>query len=199
MSNQTDAPALDRLRQFEHDHRPSAGPERPAGSPGAQMATSIVLPGLPTIRRVPLLGVLLFTIGVAVPLVLAAWVFARRDDIEARRGQVETAEQHFRESLGLWRGVGNLGGVGVAIAGFAAVASGRGQPLRAARLLGAAEAIFRSIGCVLPAVDRLRVERTRAAVRAQIDAASFDLAYAEGQALAYDDAVALALEEAGVL
>ena len=45
------------------------------------MATSIVLPGLPTIRRVPLLGVLLFTIGVAVPIVLAAWVFARRGDI----------------------------------------------------------------------------------------------------------------------
>ena len=47
------------------------------------MAASIVLPGLPTIRRVPLLGVLLFTLGVAVPIVLAAWVFARRNDIVA--------------------------------------------------------------------------------------------------------------------
>jgi LCP family protein required for cell wall assembly len=85
MSNQTDAPALDRLRRFEHDHdhRLPPEPDAPAGSPGAQMATSIVLPGLPTIRRVPLLGVLLFTIGVAVPIVLAAWVFARRDDIVA--------------------------------------------------------------------------------------------------------------------
>lgn len=81
MSNQTDAPALDRLRHFEHEHRPAARPERPAGSPGAQMATSIVLPGIPSIRRVPVLGVLLFTIGVALPLVLGAWVFARRDDI----------------------------------------------------------------------------------------------------------------------
>src|SRR5262249_4641879 len=68
-------------RQFDGDRRPPSRPDSPNGSPGAQMATSIVLPGLPTIRRVPLLGVLLFTIGVAVPLVLAAWVFARRDDI----------------------------------------------------------------------------------------------------------------------
>ncbi|HZB41020.1 MAG TPA: LCP family protein [Ilumatobacter sp.] len=81
MSGQTDAPALDRLRRFEHEPRPAGETEPPAGSPGAQMATSIVLPGLPTIRRVPLLGVLLFTIGVAIPIVLAAWVFARRDDI----------------------------------------------------------------------------------------------------------------------
>jgi polyisoprenyl-teichoic acid--peptidoglycan teichoic acid transferase len=81
MSNQIDAPALDRLRRFEHDNRPESQPDAPDGSPGVQMATSIILPGLPTIRRVPLLGVLLFTIGVALPIVLAAWVFARRDDI----------------------------------------------------------------------------------------------------------------------
>src|SRR5687768_13821431 len=81
MSNQIDAPALDRLRRFEHDNRPEPQPAAPDGSPGVQMATSIILPGLPTIRRVPLLGLLLFTIGVAVPLVLAAWVFAERDDI----------------------------------------------------------------------------------------------------------------------
>jgi LCP family protein required for cell wall assembly len=83
MSNQTDAPALDRLRRFEDGQRPAPQPEPQVGSPGAQMATSILLPGLPTIRRVPLLGVLLFTIGVAVPIVLAAWVLAKRDDIVA--------------------------------------------------------------------------------------------------------------------
>lgn len=83
MSNQTDAPALDRLRRFEDGHRPAPQEDPHVGSPGGQMATSIVLPGLPTIRRVPLLGVLLFTIGVAVPIVLAAWVLAKRDDLVA--------------------------------------------------------------------------------------------------------------------
>jgi polyisoprenyl-teichoic acid--peptidoglycan teichoic acid transferase len=81
MASPTDAPALDRLRRFEQSDRPMPRPDAPEGSPGVQMATSIVLPGLPTIRRVPLLGVLLFAIGVAVPIVLGAWVFAERDDI----------------------------------------------------------------------------------------------------------------------
>ena len=40
-----------------------------------------MLPGLPTIRRVPLLGLLLFVVGVAMPIVLGAWVFANRDDL----------------------------------------------------------------------------------------------------------------------
>ncbi len=77
---QHDTAALDRLHQFErqHDH---GRPDQPTGSPGAQLAASIVLPGLPTIRRVPLLGLLLFVVGVATPIVLGAWVFANRDDL----------------------------------------------------------------------------------------------------------------------
>jgi LCP family protein required for cell wall assembly len=78
MSSPSDAPALDRLREFERQPAPS---DAPAGSPGLQLATSIMLPGLPTIRRVPLFGVFLFTVGVALPIVLAAWVIAHRDDL----------------------------------------------------------------------------------------------------------------------
>jgi polyisoprenyl-teichoic acid--peptidoglycan teichoic acid transferase len=76
----TDVPALDRLHEFDRGQPPSR-PQVPAGSPGLQMATSIVLPGLPTIRRVPALGLLLFAVGVAVPIVLGAWVFSNRDDL----------------------------------------------------------------------------------------------------------------------
>jgi LCP family protein required for cell wall assembly len=80
MSSPSDAPALDRLREFDR-HREPAAPDAPPGSPGLQLATSIVLPGLPTIRRVPLLGIFLFAVGVAVPIVLVAWVIAHRDDL----------------------------------------------------------------------------------------------------------------------
>jgi LCP family protein required for cell wall assembly len=80
MSSPPDAPALDRLHELDR-RRPPAPADAPSGSPGLQLATSVVLPGLPTIRRVPLLGIFLFTVGVAVPIVLAAWVVAHRDDL----------------------------------------------------------------------------------------------------------------------
>lgn len=83
MDPQRPTQALDRLAAFEHGiggSAPSAA-QPAAGSPGLQFATSIVLPGLAALRRRPLIGILLFTLGVAVPVVLAAWVFSRRDDL----------------------------------------------------------------------------------------------------------------------
>jgi LCP family protein required for cell wall assembly len=68
--------ALSGLRNLEHHLR---GPAIPDGSPARQLAVSIVLPGLASIRRVPILGVLAFAVGVALPIVLAAWFVANRD------------------------------------------------------------------------------------------------------------------------
>lgn len=83
MDPQRPTQALDRLAAFEHGiGRTGPSAAQPAtGSPGLQFATSIVLPGLAALRRRPLIGILLFTLGVAVPIVLAAWVFSRRDDL----------------------------------------------------------------------------------------------------------------------
>ena len=57
MSNQIDAPALDRLRRFEHDNPPESHPDAPVGSPGVQMATSIILPARMSTRRSVVPGV----------------------------------------------------------------------------------------------------------------------------------------------
>ena len=82
MTDQRDTRALDRLAQFEGGRPvPPAPPVGARGRPGAQMAASIVLPGLPSMRRAPAIGLLLFTLGVAVPIVLAAWAFSRRSDL----------------------------------------------------------------------------------------------------------------------
>lgn len=82
MTDQRETRALDRLSQFEGG-RPAAAAPAPEvrGRPGAQMAASIVLPGLPSMRRVPALGLLLFTVGVAVPIVLVAWIVSQRGDL----------------------------------------------------------------------------------------------------------------------
>lgn len=57
------------------------GPDIDEGSAGAQMATSVVLPGAATMRRTPWLGVVLLVLGVALPLGLVAWVIVRRSDL----------------------------------------------------------------------------------------------------------------------
>jgi LCP family protein required for cell wall assembly len=79
MRSMNDVPALERLERFEREHEPSA----PTGSGAGALFGSIVLPGIATIRRRPLLGIVLFTVGVAAPIVLAAWIVSRRDDLLA--------------------------------------------------------------------------------------------------------------------
>lgn len=69
-------PALDGLRDLERRMR---APEAPPGSPTKQLALSLVLPGLASLRRVPAIGVVAFTLGVAVPFVFAAWAVSQRD------------------------------------------------------------------------------------------------------------------------
>lgn len=71
-----DTRARSGLRDLEHHLR---GPDIPDGSPARQLALSVLLPGLASIRRVPILGVLAFAAGVALPFVGVAWIVANRD------------------------------------------------------------------------------------------------------------------------
>ena len=71
-----DLRALSGLRDLESHLR---GPSIPDGSPAGQLALSVFLPGLASIRRMPLVGVLAFAVGVAMPFILLAWFVANRD------------------------------------------------------------------------------------------------------------------------
>jgi hypothetical protein len=93
----------------------------------------------------------------------------------------------FEDSLALYREVGNEDGIAYCLAGLAGVAGAEGQPERAARLLGAAEALLEATGVRLIAADRAEYDRNVAAVRAQLDEAAFAAAWAEGRAMAADD------------
>jgi predicted ATPase/class 3 adenylate cyclase len=78
---------------------------------------------------------------------------------------------------------------------FAGVAIGQGQPMRAARLLGAAEMLRSVIGVPLPTGARPAYERDVAAARAQLDEAAFAATWAAGRQLTLEQAVAEALAE----
>lgn len=75
--------------------------------------------------------------------------------------------------------------------GFAWMTCGQGQPARAARLLGATESIV--VDGIGTAAWHFAHEHFVATVRAQLDEATFAAAWAAGQALTLEQAIAEAL------
>ena len=105
-------------------------------------------------------------------------------------GNVVTASGLFEESLALlrevndsWRIATNLQGIGVTLAA-------QGRPAAAARLWGVAEALCAALGAPLPPEERAFVARARAAVCAELGEEAFTTAWAEGQAMTPEQALA---------
>jgi hypothetical protein len=69
--------------------------------------------------------------------------------------------------------------------------------IRAARLLGACEAVRAAMGFVRPLTIREGQERAAATARAALGEAAFDVFHTEGKNMTPAQAVAYALEEAG--
>jgi predicted ATPase len=116
--------------------------------------------------------------------------------VALRQGDGRQAATFFEESLIRYRELKDKNGIAFCLAGLAGLAGAEGQPERAARLLGAAEALLEATGARLIAADRAEYDHNVAVVRAQLDEAAFAAARAEGRAMATDDweqAVAYAL------
>jgi hypothetical protein len=80
----------------------------------------------------------------------------------------------------------------VSLAGLAGVAGMQEQPVRAARLFGAAEALGEAGS--RPGIGHpIEVERNVALARAQLDEATFSAAWAAGRAMPLEQAIAEAL------
>ena len=91
-----------------------------------------------------------------------------------------------------------LGGVGLAAAvagGLAGVLAEQGRGIEAARLFGAAAAWRTRLGFVIPPGEQERYEADVAAARALLPPYAFAAAWAAGQALTLEEAVAEALAE----
>ncbi len=112
------------------------------------------------------------------------------------RGKTQEAERRYRQSLEAAVPLGDLIETSFEVQGVAMAAAGNGDPERALRLAGSVEALWQSLGTWISVAfwDRL-LERYLGPAREQLGADA-DAAWAEGRALAFDDAVALALETA---
>jgi non-specific serine/threonine protein kinase len=80
-----------------------------------------------------------------------------------------------------------------AIAAAAAVSMAEGDPDRAARLLGASHAVFEARGFTPRPSDMPDISRSMLVVKKGQDSASFEAAFAEGQAMSVEDAIDYAL------
>jgi hypothetical protein len=103
------------------------------------------------------------------------------------------AAEHFAESLALFRTSGTRLGIACCLVGFAVVARADGQPERGVRLFGAAAALLDSVRATLAPADRSDYERAVAALRAQMGTQEFAAAWADGQVLTEEQAIAYAI------
>jgi hypothetical protein len=110
------------------------------------------------------------------------------------RGDPEEAERRYRQSLAAAVPLGDLIETSFEVQGVAMAAAGNGDPERALRLAGSVEALWQSLGTwISVAFWDILLERYLGPAREQLGERA-DAAWAEGRALAFDDAVALALK-----
>jgi tetratricopeptide (TPR) repeat protein len=105
--------------------------------------------------------------------------------ITLAQGDLARASALFKEGLSL-RQVGNKAQTRLHLIGLARVAASQDQPLRAVRLLAAAEAQM-DINASLSPADRAAYERTVESLRAKLSESAFAAAWAEGRTTALQD------------
>lgn len=117
-------------------------------------------------------------------------------------GAVAIHQQDYRramnlqaEGLALAQELGDMEGVAYGLEMMATAADAQGQVRRAARLWGTAEVLRESIGAPLPANERADHNRQVTAARSQLEEAAWLEAWAKGQAMTLEEAIAYALEK----
>jgi predicted ATPase len=121
------------------------------------------------------------------------WAFVRLGYVALRQGDARRARAIFAESQRQFNEASSKIGVVFALEGLASLAAARGQPERAVRLLGWADAMRAAVGERRPPVEQADLDRDLGTVRSQLDEAAFAAAYAEGRAMTIEQAVAYAL------
>jgi non-specific serine/threonine protein kinase len=116
-------------------------------------------------------------------------VAQRRDDVDRVQATAHQVGQRYRD-------LGYPGGIGLAASPLAWAAHRRGDEARAARLLGAADALMAVSGRVRLPGDQADHDANIALVRASLGEADFAAAWAEGRAMTLEQAVEYTLQQA---
>lgn len=117
---------------------------------------------------------------------------AMRAQSMIRRRRCVEAHSLLREALQLMLDRGEPSRLGKVLGIFAGLANRMGNVRRAAVLLGATDRVIESAGVIVDALDRPLHQRTIDSVRRKLGEETFAAAWAEGRALTFENAVALA-------
>jgi predicted ATPase/DNA-binding SARP family transcriptional activator len=109
----------------------------------------------------------------------------------------DDAFSYLAENMRMSDELGFKYNIGYGLAGIASINAAHGSWKRAARLLGAANALTAEVGATPEPLERRILETTATCVRAQLGASAFTTAHAEGHAMSLQDAVAYALQPPG--
>ncbi len=124
-----------------------------------------------------------------------AFMYNNLTFIALHKGEAERARDLGRQGLQLARAMNNRLKLATDLALLAGAIGALGRPRQAARLLGASEIALERLGAFHQLNDKQEVDVIMAAVRAQLDDATFQAAWAEGRGLTLEQAVAQALDE----
>lgn len=105
-------------------------------------------------------------------------------------GDLPVAAARLRQAIECFRQVGDRRGIGYSLAGFAILAAAAGEAERAARIAGAVAALQLVLGPFLEAPLQAEYDEHVAAVRATLDPATYAAAWAAGQAMGIEQAIA---------
>lgn len=115
--------------------------------------------------------------------------------IERRAGNPEEAQRLYRQSIVVWQELGQRPAIAHQLECFAFLARAQHQSSRAARLLGAAEALRNAIGATMTTLEeRTEYDREVAALHAQMETEIIAGHWARGRAMTMEEAIAYALE-----
>jgi hypothetical protein len=114
--------------------------------------------------------------------------------LDRYEGKLHEAEAAYRETILEWKGLGHRAAIAHQLECFASIAKAREDGGRAARLYGAAEALRQKIAIPMTPKEKTEYEGQIANLRAGMDEKAFASAWAEGQAMSMEQAIAYALE-----
>jgi tetratricopeptide (TPR) repeat protein len=121
---------------------------------------------------------------------------ARSDRGHAMRrgGALDEAEAVYRETIRGWQHVGSRGAIANQLESFGFIALARGDFPRAARLMGAAEALRERAGASMLYIERVEYDRHLEQLRASLDQGTLESEWAAGRSMSMDEAIAFAAE-----